>query len=505
MKFRNPQVDLESLVSEFGIFSRLIRSRNFAANSLLNLSKPNPESLRIYNKHNGKFVRVRILVGLVKVFPIMLIALMREVIRWTIFASHERKYWQKFELRKFENIFISHYTHGVPGRQPDPFFGEILSSNCINSSVVVLLNHTRQSTKRVTGKLSAETSDSYFVVPKTLHLDNLLSTFKVQLIDSLTLLKYSCSSRELNNKQRLLLIDAAAHEFSRETFSIFVIVQYLKHLLSFGAIKRVVLTFEGHAFEGCITGMINNEFPNIKIALYQHAPVVPMQFGMFKALANFSENQTVLTTGSAIRDYLILRSGLEPSNIKEIGTPKRKPITLLEDLSVNQTIREKSVLIAPEGTPGANKEMIELVKNLSLTLPDFTFVFRPHPVTKIPRRTISSLSSPEFVNIVISNLNLDQDFLRTKFCVYRSSSVCIEGLAYGVVPLYFSRHFRAGLDPLAVTKLKHEEFMDTRELSIYLRNQALNLSTSSYPSHQDMIRAYQAYYGTLNLDMLSTL
>lgn len=91
-----------------------------------------------------------------------------------------------------------------------------------------------------------------------------------------------------------------------------------------------------------------------------------------------------------------------------------------------------------------------------------------------------------------------EDLQLSGFCVYRSSAVAIQGLAEGVRPIHFSSTNGDGLDPLAITALKHETITEASQLISYLKSIDEGGKSALIPSLAEMRNAYDDYFHPLN-------
>ena len=104
--------------------------------------------------------------------------------------------------------------------------------------------------------------------------------------------------------------------------------------------------------------------------------------------------------------------------------------------------------------------------------------------------------------MILSRNSLVEDLQLSGFCVYRSSAVAIQGLAEGVRPIHFSSTNGDGLDPLAITALKHETITKASQLISYLKSIDEGGKSTLIPSLAEMRKAYDDYFQPLNPQIL---
>jgi hypothetical protein len=226
--------------------------------------------------------------------------------------------------------------------------------------------------------------------------------------------------------------------------------------------SRVSLTFEGHAHEAVVIELIHRFFPGIELAPYQHAPVVPEQFGILGNLKLLNTHDKIFTSGEITREYFsAFRKDIA---IVNAGSSKFKVPS--DNLYAKDTIR---VIGASEGTIQSLEVFIKLFMSLKNQQPTIEFNLRVHPAINESElwKSLKRLGADE---TLISRNTLLQDLSRSSYCIYRSSAVAIEGLALGVTPLYFDQSRSQGLNPLYFANLHLPVFGTADELASFFND-----------------------------------
>lgn len=230
------------------------------------------------------------------------------------------------ELISSDFLFVSHYTHPIVDYSKDSYFGIIpyeLNSTASKSSIF-LLNHTKEPANFILQKFDRSSRVPHYVNPKALGMRDLMWAIRNQISASAKMLIGSIIDNELNLRQKLLLVDASIAQFSRSTFAAIILVKNLEQVLLRVQPRNLVLTFEGHSFEVLALKLIHDKFPDVRVLLYQYAPIVKDQFGIFGTLEALSPPDIVLVTGATVKDYF-KRSVLSLENqIEILGSPKQQ-------------------------------------------------------------------------------------------------------------------------------------------------------------------------------------
>jgi hypothetical protein len=268
----------------------------------------------------------------------------------------------------------------------------------------------------------------------------------------------------LSLNARLLLSVASIRQLDRSCIYDEIVsencVDYVKSISP----SVFVITYEGHTFEINTIRKLQKTFPNLIILAYQHAPVVNSQFGFFQGLNAFSGNVHLLTTGE-IPYQLVLSSAPDVGlNAHVVGSIKN----LAERIeSEHENSKRSKVLIVPEASLQAALELLSETQKLVFNDSGMNWI-RLHPRLNDPY--LKELLQSQYPDIKLSkDNNLEEDLWSTKLCIFRSSAVGIQGMQYGVIPIYCSVFSSFLLDPLyPITKMR--EYDDLGPLLMELRD-----------------------------------
>jgi hypothetical protein len=422
-------------------------------NTFLQLVKPTEELLLPYQRL-FQDAGLKLPLARASFLPRILLNVFKSV-GVTLIRSGELRSWRKHQINPKGTLVISHFTHAQQCAKEDAFFGDLLSRNSHN---VFYLNSTRVKHQKLVEFYPKNESENLVFMTKSLPLLRVLSLHLKYLFSSLILFRHSFY-RTNDVIDRWLLVEAAVHQHSRATLANKFFEIRLMEIIETTRPSRVSLTFEGHAHEAVVIQLIHRSFPWIELVPYQHAPVVPEQFGILRNLKLLNAKDKILTSGEITREYFsAFRKDIE---IVNAGSSKFK--APLDSFYVGEIIK---VIGASEGTIQSLEVFINLFMSLKNQHPTIEFKLRVHPAINDGelRKSLKRLGAEE---TLISNKTLLQDLSSTTYCIYRSSAVAIEGLALGVTPLYFDQSRSQGLNPLFFANLHLPVFGTAGELASF--------------------------------------
>jgi hypothetical protein len=255
-------------------------------------------------------------------------------------------------------------------------------------------------------------------------------------------------------------------------------------------VQNLWLTFEGHGFERSIIAyLINNPFISVSINLYQHAPIVKAQIGLFQLIEDFKNSIHIHTSGEITYDFITSKFPNDELRISVLGSSKNHVTNLL---SYNSKSKKESLLFLPEGTSGAFDEMVVLAMDLRSKY-NGKIIIRPHP--NLPTKNWNEVGMKlESFDLDLSLSAIEEDFLESQYCVYRSSAAAIESLKFGVLPLSFRSISQINLDCLALNDLHYPKFQSVDELIEILDFLKLNISDSYFSSQLEFEKYADRYF-----------
>jgi hypothetical protein len=128
--------------------------------------------------------------------------------------------------------------------------------------------------------------------------------------------------------------------------------------------------------------------------------------------------------------------------------------------------------------------------------PGLEFKVRIHP--SVPESSVRRiLKTQGFNRSLISRNSLLDDLVDSTYCIYQSSAVAIEGLAFGVTPLYFNEHESHGLNPLFFANFHQPIFRNVEGFIEFFSDlNALSLDQHGLPTVQ-LQETAEAYFSKI--------
>ena len=208
---------------------------------------------------------------------------------------------------------------------------------------------------------------------------------------------------------------------------------------------------------------------------------------------------------------LILTSGLIGKKDLKLN-PQFKKIEILGSNKSIETIKKfniyknkkinKTILVCPEGLYSETGQMFDIINSDLFNSEKLNFIFRTHPLIKLEdyRKNIKNK------NITFSiNKKIKDDFKKSDFIFYKGSSVCIQAVQNGLIPINLkSKKSDFSMDPFykvnnfnvknSQTLIDVIKMLDTNKNNIKFKKQLQNLQKYS-----------QLYFQSLNTKIIKTL
>ncbi len=448
-------------------------------NPLLNLGKPTIENVSRVSKLKVRKGKFGIFNNLLIYLPYLGIQLICNLI-------HHIKHLPQLRIqskpRKYSDyLFISHYVgQQINEENGDSFFGYVptLLSNVNKQSTIIYINHKKRA-KKLYG------NSENVLLPKTCYTKNRLFITFEAIGKSLFYFKRALriSFSDINKANQLFLLSRL--QVNIASFHNQILLLNLKTFILKIEPKRIVLTLEGHPYESFIALNIYHNYPEMKVILWQLAPVVPKQHGFLETIENLPSSCGVAVTGESIKKY-IEQNTFKKRKIVVTGSPKFN-----EMLISNKN--GDAILLAPEGSIEAVNEFISLISILCRNFPEREIILRLHPAVKEFYRKDFTAKFSDFKNFDLSKNTLHEDLLRSEYCVFRSSSVSIEGLKYDIKPIHYSKLTHGELNPLAL----HQQWNFEAQSAI----EVIKIIESNPRTDQIFLQeTYDSYYAKFNLE-----
>jgi len=396
---------------------------------------------------------------------------------------------------KVDFLFISHYTvtQGKSTYAIDSYFGDILNNIHKNgrSSVVAYINHT--SSKTATFKKI----DS--VIP--ILLSNVINFIDLMhLYKGVFVARRSLGNNSSNDPLLVKVIkQAKINIFSKSTIRNLILAKQVEDIVKKYSPNLLIATYEGHAWERLVFSASRSVSPNIRCISYQHAPVFKFQHAIRRNLEKKYNPDVILTSGQVPATQLSLSKELSGTQISVIGS-SRNIVLKSKKLTVMQEFEAFSCLVAPEGDLEECNILLFFALDCANNNQGVNFIWRLPPMIDID---ILLKNNRRFVNlpdnVVISEVDLLNDILKSNTILYRGSSVVIQAVVFGLKPIYFKIDNELTIDPLY-------EISRGREIVCNIEDFQRSLTEKIDMSDKGkLIRYCQNMYTQIDVDVIEKL
>ena len=339
-------------------------------------------------------------------------------------------------------LFISHFTGVQKGSiyYQDSYFGDMVNQLCQNgkSSVVAYINHTKNKDvifQKKSGVLS-------ILLSNITSFSNLIKIYQGVFTTHKSLRKGNNSLRSKVVKQARISV------LSTSTVRNLIIADQVGSIIERYSPNCIITTYEGHAWERLMFAVARSINPDIKCISYQHVPLFKFQHAIRRNLGRQYNPDVILTSGRVSATQLKSIDELHKVQISVIGSG-RNIISESNSLSHPRGFDVVSCLVVPEGTIDECNVLFEFSLRCAKNNRDINFIFRLPPMININlliKRNKKFRNLPD--NITISEVSLLKDILRSNVILYRGSSVVIQGVVFGLKPIYLRVNNELTMDPL---------------------------------------------------------
>ena len=198
----------------------------------------------------------------------------------------------------------------------------------------------------------------------------------------------------------------------------------------------IVVTYEGHAWERIVFAAARSVNPYIRCIGYHHTILFPRQHAISRTLCQPYDPDIICTAGHVTREILEKSFGLGCISVVTVGVHRQQNLEVIFSEKVRAQFAP-ACLVIPDGTISECLLFFNYVLKAAIELPTINFIVRLHPV--MPLSTIIDCdvrlkSLPR--NVQISNDEIEIDFERCRWVIYRGSSAVIRAVATGLRPFY---------------------------------------------------------------------
>lgn len=392
----------------------------------------------------------------------------------------------KIEGRDADVIFISHFVDRKK-RSGDFYYGDLpfFLQNRSVRTIIGMIDHTP-------GKKTAEEVESALqdAVPRLLFPKTL--SFRKEWTIACKSFRAHRLLRNIETgdaEEKNIAMEASRHALAPATLAAFRIEAIVSELLQQANPRALVITWEGRSWERL--AVYAAQRLGIKSIAYQHTVLLASSHALLQSLGAAYDPDVVLTIGDRAAT-LFGSVGFHHTEIKSFGSYR---MALSEGTNVIKNDEQLYCLVAPEGIESEAVWLFDYAIAVAREHKDIRFVFRMHPV--LPFSQLANLH-PRFAALpgncsVSQKENINDDFDRCQFLLYRGSSVALYAVMRGVKPFYYSTAGEMSIDPLYFLnewkQVVHNEADFTNGVRLYQQSNPTERTMQSQQA-QDECRSY---------------
>lgn len=466
---------------------------------LLSISKPAPEILkkrqRIIYAVSTQRNLIYFLIIIPRIFLYLAIPLIHHLFHLRSFRTFNQK---KFCKTKF--IFLSHFIGQDLATSKDLYFGNLPDTveRAPYQNIILYLNHIKNtSSKRSSISKLLDPMCTKLILPKTTSTEEFLNNYFENIRNFFTVISALAHKNQREKGERIMITELALLQLSMESFMQATLLKNLLRVVKKTSAKNLMLTYEGHSYEIYILSQLQSFSLQLNVAVYQFAPIVPAQYSFFRNLDYLGGDIKVYVSGPLIKTIIAEKTQLSQNQVIVLGSGKNQK-------NSQEPIPKKhiKILLAAEGSKVSLSTFIDLAHDLALDHPDIFFIVRAHPASNKYKSNLFAKIGKKTTNLNLSDNTLEQDLQQASYCIYRSSSVGLEGLAYGVRPIHFFSGASSGLDPIELIDLPHPQYNTAWALKQEIINILENHKELGEKQRAEYLKLFSEYYAPLSAEVL---
>jgi hypothetical protein len=204
--------------------------------------------------------------------------------------------------------------------------------------------------------------------------------------------------------------------------------------------KIVITTYEGTVAERLIWHAARTARRRPLCVGYQHAMVLERAHAIRRPVAAPGidcDPDVVLTLGEIPHAALAASAGLQSVRFIEYGSHRRATLPQLPQ----PQHRPRHCLVLPDASHDECATLFGFALECARRSPNISFALRPHPmvdVRSLLRRLPFLKKLPGNVSLSVDR-PLEQEFARSRYCLYRGSSAALQAVRAGIKPYYLAR------------------------------------------------------------------
>ena len=257
------------------------------------------------------------------------------------------------------------------------------------------------------------------------------------IIHMIKLFSFYLKIKNFSYKEKLIILTEVLNS---ETLVNIRINFQLKKIFKKINFKFLITTFEGYNFEKIVFDLAKKKDPRIQNIGYQHAPVLIDHYSLFDFQKTNFYPDVIFTSGNYYKK--IFEKFVTTKPIFIAGSSK------LNKKNFVKSNKQNFCLVLPEGIISECKLLFDFTINYTKKFKNLNFIWRLHPLMKIDDILKKlKINKKDLNNIYFSN-NTDEDYIKSRYCLYRGSTAIIGGLQNLCYPIYLNTDPSLNINPI---------------------------------------------------------
>ena len=449
----------------------------------LHIIRPHPIFLRKYEILKENFFYIKILSiffkNIIKILTIFLINIFKKKI--------------KNNYKKKDFIFVSHFLNEIQiknKKENDYYFSHVIK-NIKSKSTLVLFNHLKKNYY----------SRDKFILNLNTSLFYEIKIIK-ELVQQLFRFNTKCLNKDKSKFAKKFLLFIYTNILSVDTLNNVRIYYQFLNIIKKVRPKKIIVTFEGHAFERNIflaTKKINSKIETIG---FHHSIPFKNQFAYTLNLKNNSNPDIIFASGKSSFKKFSSNKNFKKTIL--VGSNRISKLKFDIDNKFNESklTNLKYCLVIPEGIEGEVDLLLNFCNDYLLKFNNINFIVRLHPVLRNKIKKFQSLFDTKYINKKVffsNNKNQYYDIKKCDIALYRGTSLIFDSVKNGLVPFYYSRKNEIDFDPLSISENKYNQsikILDIYQLNKVIKNNNIfkknyYFEAYSYPDQKRIVKYFK--------------
>ncbi len=251
------------------------------------------------------------------------------------------------------------------------------------------------------------------------------------------LFKFYLNIKGFSFKEKLIILTQVLNSETLANVRINLQVKKIFKKINF---KFLISTFEGFNFEKIIYNLAKSKDSKIQNIGYQYTSILKDQDSLFDFQKTDYYPDIIFTSGDYYKK--IFEKYTFNKSIFIAGSNK-----LNQKILINKN-KENFCLVIPEAILSECKLLFQFTIEYTKRYDNLNFIWRLHPLMKIDNVLNQLRINKKDLNNIYFSDNSDEDFIKSKYCLYRGSTAIIQGLKNLCYPVYLNSNLGININPI---------------------------------------------------------